>query len=110
MDIKANAIRRFRFEVIECEKGKVRDHINRNKLDNRKRNLRCVSYSDNNKNVDKAGRNCYGVTGVYKNGNKIGMRIYANGKMKYIGSFLTIEEAVEAKKKSEELYEGVIGP
>ena len=102
--------RLFHHFVIECEKGKVRDHINRNKLDNRKINLRCVSYSDNNKNVDKAGRNRYGVTGAYKNGNKIGMRIYVNGKIKYIGSFSTIEEAIEAKKKSEELYEGVISP
>lgn len=33
-----------------------------------------------------------------------------NGKIKYIGSFSTIEEAIEAKKKSEELYEGVISP
>lgn len=84
--------------------GKVRDHINKNKLDNRESNLRCVDYSLNNRNSDKKIRNIYGIPGAYKAGNKIAIRIHLNGETKYIGCFNTIEEAKEAHKMAEMKY------
>lgn len=94
----------FHHFVIDCEEGKVRDHINKNKLDNRESNLRCVDYSLNNRNSDKKIRNIYGIPGAYKAGNKIAIRIHLNGETKYIGCFNTIEEAKEAHKMAEMQY------
>lgn len=44
--------------------GLVRDHINRDKLDNRLCNLRWVSRADNNRNRSAASRNATGFRGV----------------------------------------------
>lgn len=94
----------FHHLVLQCEKGMVRDHINRNKMDNRKENLRIVTYFENNVNVERANSNPYGVPGAYKNGNRIGVRINVHGKPIYLGTYKTVEEAKEAREKAEEKY------
>jgi len=40
-------------EIIELPSGMVVDHVNRNGVDNRKRNLRAATYSQNNFNKGK---------------------------------------------------------
>lgn len=66
------------------------DHINRNKLDNRKSNLRLIDKQNNAYNVDK---------GMYKgikqvpSGNWTSV-IMVNYKTIYLGTFLTKEEAL----------------
>lgn len=94
----------FHHLVLECKKGMVRDHKNRNKLDNRKDNLRIVTYFENNVNVERANSNLYGVPGAYKNGNRIVVRINVRGKPIYLGTYKTVEEAKEAREKAEEKY------
>lgn len=50
--------------VMFCPKGLVVDHVNRNKLDNRKENLRHVTVRQNSMNVGKTKHNISGYIGV----------------------------------------------
>ena len=87
----------FHHLVIDCESGMVRDHKNRNKMDNRKENLRVVTYSENNSN--RHYKNKTGYRGVSKNGSGFSARVFINGENKYLGTYRTIEEAVKARKE-----------
>ena len=75
------------------------DHINRNKLDNRKENLRIVSIFINNQNN--------GANGVSfdKKTNKWKAEANRYGKYYYIGSYKKKEEAIEARKHFVEAIE-----
>ena len=87
----------FHHLVIECEIGMVRDHKNRNKMDNRKDNLRVVTYSDNNSN--RHYKNKTGHRGITPNGSGYAVRITVNRKKKHIGTYRTIEEAVKTRNE-----------
>jgi hypothetical protein len=78
------------------------DHINGDRADNRLINLRAVTRTQNNRNAKRRRDNTTGVTGVkwHKANRKWVAVIKNNGKDKYLGSFLTIEEATEARKKA----------
>lgn len=84
-------------------KGMITDHINRDKMDNRRENLRHTTYSVNAFNVGIHPKNTSGVTGVYY--HKIDKRWVAeiglNGKKKRIGGFMTKDEAIAARKLAE---------
>ena len=72
------------------------DHINRNKLDNRKENLRIISHLENNLNTDRIQKGkgyCF-----RKDRNKWMAYIGINYKLKTIGYFNTEKEAKEARK------------
>ena len=66
----------------------VCDHINRNKLDNRKSNLRIVSQSENNKNRQMPKGKYY-----IKRNNKWQAYYVKNRKMYSLGYYDTEEEA-----------------
>jgi len=85
------------------------DHINRNKLDNRKLNLRSVVRSFNIINSKLRKDNTYGVRGVFwnKSNNNWRSAISINNKKISLGSFKTIEEAIEARKKAEVIYHAI---
>lgn len=85
--------------------GEVIDHINRNKLDNRRENLRSTTYSMNNFNQKSRG-NVSGTVGVYRIKNKWRSTITVNGKNIHIGYFDNINEAVQARKQAELKYYG----
>ncbi len=74
------------------------DHVNQNKLDNRFSNLRLATASDNRCNVGLKSNNKSGVKGVsWERGcNKWRAQICLNRQMKYLGLFLSIEEAKKA--------------
>ena len=76
--------------VIGAGKGDIVDHINRNKLDNRKCNLRLVSYSQNILNKNSIG--------VVKVNNKYRAYIGENHKQKHLGYFNRFEDALMARK------------
>lgn len=84
------------------------DHRNHNKADNRKNNLRIVTYSQNNMNKSMQSNNTSGATGVvwYKTTNKWKAQIKINGKNIHLGYFVNFEDAVKARKKAEEKYFG----
>jgi hypothetical protein len=80
------------------------DHINHNKLDNRRENLRLCSKSENQANsIRKVGR--LGYKGVISHRRKFEARIQKDGKKIYIGLYDTPQEAESAYKlKSVELF------
>ena len=97
------------FPTLPCnERGKVVDHINRNKLDNRRSNLRIVSYGFNNRNKDKRVGASSKFKGVYlHHSNKWQAYINIDGKRCSLGLFEKEEDAAaryqEEYKRLEEL-------
>ena len=88
--------------------GYVVDHINGDRLDNRKCNLRICKQSENSKNRKINKNNQTGYTGVqfYKRYGKWLAAIKVNYKKKYLGYFDKIEDAIFARKQAEILYFG----
>lgn len=87
--------------------GLFTDHINRNKLDNRRSNLRTVTKSLNEHNKGIRTRNRSGVNGVCwnKSRNKWQVEIMVNRKHLFLGYYSTLEEASKARSKGESYYE-----
>ena len=77
------------------------DHINRDRLDNRIDNLRCVTRSVNCHNiVGRASSGKKGVTLTTK-GKSWEARISVDRKHIYLGSYASVEEAAAARKGAE---------
>lgn len=74
------------------------DHVNRNKLDNRRSNLRSVAHQENLSNRGLFSNNTSGYTGVVRAGAKWGARVVLAGKRVHIGVFSTALEAFNARK------------
>jgi len=72
------------------------DHINLNKLDNRRENLRYATKSENNTNTKIRKDNSSGYVGVYKNGSSWSARLDKGGKVVYFETFITKEAAAYA--------------
>lgn len=85
-------------EILNAPKGAEVDHINGNKLDNRKCNLRLATSSQNKMNRGARIDSPTGIKGVQRSGKKFTARIRANNINYYIGSYNTIEEAAKAYK------------
>jgi len=92
--------------IIDAPKNKFTDHINHNKLDNRRSNLRTVNKSQNEHNTDKRRNNTTGYLGVFKGRNKYMARITINGKHIYGGFFKDVKEAALARDKIALKYHG----
>lgn len=75
------------------------DHINGNRADYRIANLRAVTRSDNARNRRLSGNNTTGVMGVYKTSR--GGRYEARIEGVQLGTFDTMEAAVEARRAAE---------
>jgi hypothetical protein len=82
------------------------DHINHVRNDNRLCNLREVSRSDNLRNARMKSNNTSGTTGVMwsKVANKWVASIYVQGKTKHLGTFETIDAAIESRRIAEVKY------
>lgn len=81
--------------IIKTTPDKMIDHINGNKLDNRKCNLRICNNSQNLANHKKYSNNKSGFTGVYWNKyrNRWQAGCRKNNVTKYIGLYSSIYEA-----------------
>ena len=82
------------------------DHINRNKLDNRKLNYRFCTNQENNRNKDLYAHNSSGITGVTwnKERSKWQAQIVVNDKNISLGRFEVFDDAVNARLNAEEKY------
>lgn len=84
--------------ILGTKEGFEIDHINRNKLDNRDKNLRFVTHAQNNWN-----KPCKGIH-KHTQTNKWVVQIKVNNKHYHIGCFKTQKEAKEARKLAELKY------
>lgn len=90
-----------------CPNNETTDHINGNKLDNRKSNLRPATRSQNQANRGVQSNNTSGYKGVHydKLRNKWRARVVLNRKGINLGDFKTPEEAALAyNTKAKELF------
>ena len=93
--------------IMDFPKNMVVDHINGNKLDNRKNNLRICSNRENVFNSSASKRNKLGVKGVsITRCNTYQAQIQIDGKLKYLGSYKTIKEASDAYDNAAKKYFG----
>ena len=100
-----------RFHVMafpDCPTNMVRDHIDGNKLNNTRRNIRFITNIDNFKNRGLSKANTSGYPGVfwYKTNKKWIAYITVKRKRIYLGSFATVDEAIESRKEAEVMYFG----
>ena len=86
--------------------GEFVDHINHNKGDNRKVNLRIVSSSQNNINRKLPSNNTSGICGVKwrKRDERWESTITFQGKRYYLGMFDDYNDAVKARKEAEKRF------
>lgn len=88
------------------------DHINRNPFDNRKKNFRPATCSENTRNRSLPRNNSSGVIGVswHKGSQKWMSRIEVNKKSIYLGKFVDKNKAVIARLYAEAKYFGDFAP
>lgn len=93
--------------IMKEAKGLFVDHINRNKLDNRKSNLRYVTKQQNchNRGISKANRSGFKGVSFDKRSKKYEAWIGFNHSNNFIGSYDTSHEAAKAyNQKAIELF------
>ena len=88
------------------------DHINRNPLDNRKKNFREATHSENCQNRGKRKDNTSGITGVAFNkwNNKWAAYVSINKKLKHLGYFENKGDAIITRLKAEKEFYGEFSP
>lgn len=102
--IKGKKVLLHRF-IMSAPIGLEVDHVNGDKLDNRKNNLRLCTRQQNEVNKNPGKNNTSGFRGVVKHKNGFKAQTYFMKKNIHIGYFKTEEEAVSAyKAKVKELF------
>lgn len=107
VDMKSKGILLHRF-IMNAPKNMQVDHINGNRLDNRKENLRLCTHQQNQMNKSKQVNNTSGYKGVSlnKGKSKYRARITLNRKEINLGSFKTKEKAALAYNQAAKKYHG----
>lgn len=95
--VNSEYVKLHRF-ITNCPKSMEVDHINHNKLDNRKSNLRICTHQQNCMNVAD------NVKGIHYDKSRNKWMAYIKGKN--LGRFNSKEEAIEARKQAEIDYFG----
>ena len=88
--------------------NEIVDHINCNKLDNRRCNLRICTVAENGRNRSKPKNNSSGYKGVsfVPKVKKWSARINIGGKDKYLGRYSEASEAAKAYDRAAIMYHG----
>jgi phosphatidylethanolamine-binding protein (PEBP) family uncharacterized protein len=79
--------------ICNTPEGMLTDHINKDKLDNRRANLRVCTKSENGMNRGVQSNSKTGYKGVFFDGPRFKACITINGVQKHLGSYKTKEEA-----------------
>jgi len=97
--------------ICKVVEGENVDHINGNKLDNRRSNLRICTVSQNGANRDKQKNNSSGFKGVFwnKRDNKWLAQIRVQRKQIYLGQYVDKELAAHAYNSAVQQYYGKYG-
>jgi hypothetical protein len=111
-NIDAKKVIYFHRFILNANKEQEIDHINHQKNDNRKENLRFVSHGENMMNGIISKRNKTGIIGVCFDdvNNKWQSQIRIKGKNKKLGRFLDIKDAIYARLCAEKEYFGDYSP
>jgi HNH endonuclease len=104
------SMRLHRF-LLDVPSGMEVDHINGNKLDNRRKNLRIVTRRTNAQNQAPTRRNQTGVRGVWfvpdsprRRARYKAQARNAEGRVVSVGTFKTLDEAAEAMQRFRERH------
>jgi hypothetical protein len=94
--------------LTNCETGKIVDHINHNTLDNRKKNLRVCTSSQNQSNRTSLIAKTSNYKGVYfdKERRKWTAQITVNRKGIYLGRYLNEKKAAQRYNEAAIKYFG----
>lgn len=89
--------------IMNTPKDYDTDHINQNKLDNRKCNLRICKHSENIRNRRKYSCNNSGFKGVYLHKKSYKWKTYIRneGKTINLGTYNKLEDAVKVRREKE---------
>jgi hypothetical protein len=92
--------------ILDLTDNRTIDHINLDKMDNRKVNLRICNASQNEMNKRAGSNNTSGCRGVsyIKKFDRWRASITAYGKRVYLGQFKNIEDAIRVRKEAEPKY------
>lgn len=92
--------------IMKAERSKYVDHINKDKLDNRKKNLRIVRNDENIRNSKVSSNNKSGIVGVYwdEERKKWHSQIMVDRKAIFLGRYEDIKDAIIARLKAEKIY------
>lgn len=96
--------------ILDAPIGMEVDHINGNRLDNRKENLRLCTKSENQMNRSRNKNNRSGFKGIYldtrSRSRQWNAKIVINRKPIYLGAFNTPQEAGKAYELAAKKYHG----
>lgn len=100
----------FHTLIIPRKRGLVFDHINLNRLDNRKSNIRQITFTANLKHKGSYSNNTSGFKGVsfHKDRRKYQAYIRVNGKARYLGLYDSAELAKEAVEYAQTALTGPV--
>lgn len=93
-------------EVMNTPDGMQTDHINGNKLDNRKSNLRIVNSAQNIWNSTLKSKGVTGIKNVSISNDGYQVRVMKNGKRYFLGVFKDLSKAVLVAEKARNKYYG----
>lgn len=95
-------------KIMSAPKGMEIDHINNDKLDNRKSNLRLCTVDENSRNRKLTKRNTHGYKGVKYDKRRKNWSAQISHKYKkyHLGTFTTVIEAAKAYNEGAKKYHG----
>ncbi len=91
-------------EIMETPKGLETDHIDHNRLNNQRSNLRIATHQQNNYNKGPQTNNTSGHKGISWRKAIKRWDVQVNGQ--YIGVYITLDEAVIAQKQAQARLQG----
>jgi len=102
---KAESIHRH---ILNPKPGEIVDHINRNGLDNRRSNLRICNRSENccNRKLGKNNKSGFKGVRLNKKTDKYEVRITKNGRVFFLGCFITSKEGAAAYNSAAKVLHG----